>query len=311
MFTGSLRAFDETVRLGSIRKASEALGVAPSSVSRHVALLEREMGTTLFDRRARGVELTHAGRLVADYARAVLSEYDALRTDLDDVRGSQRRLVRLAVVESVAHYGPIGAISNFLNQHPTVTFSVRVMPAPRVIEAVRQGQCDAGVTFCAAPTPDIAVLESLPEPIVLAIRADHAIAEQPELDIQDLKGLPLALPDSDFGVRQVVDQAAAAAGFQIHPVLSSNVFDTLRDFARLGAGGAVLPLRAALARESEEVLAIIPLTGKPFTDARIDIVVGNRRLPRLIRTFVTRLIDEIGRLDGRDDQPNAIRLPRP
>jgi len=54
MFSASLRAFDETVRAGSIRKASEALGVAPSSVSRHIALLEREMGTTLFDRKARG-----------------------------------------------------------------------------------------------------------------------------------------------------------------------------------------------------------------------------------------------------------------
>ena len=83
MFSGSLRAFDETVRAGSIRKASEILGVAPSSVSRHIAMLEREIGTALFDRRSRGVVLTFAGRMVADYARSVLVPwhrgFDSLR----------------------------------------------------------------------------------------------------------------------------------------------------------------------------------------------------------------------------------------
>ncbi len=72
MFSGSLRAFDETVRTGSIRKASEALGIAPSSVSRQIAILETQIGTTLFHRRAGGLEITHAGQLVADYARSVL-----------------------------------------------------------------------------------------------------------------------------------------------------------------------------------------------------------------------------------------------
>jgi DNA-binding transcriptional LysR family regulator len=48
VFSGSLRAFDETVRSGSIRKASEVLGVAPSSVSRHIAILERKLGLPCF-----------------------------------------------------------------------------------------------------------------------------------------------------------------------------------------------------------------------------------------------------------------------
>jgi DNA-binding transcriptional LysR family regulator len=52
MSLGPLRAFVETVRAGSIRKASEVLRVAPSSVSRHIAILENEMGTALFIRRA-------------------------------------------------------------------------------------------------------------------------------------------------------------------------------------------------------------------------------------------------------------------
>jgi DNA-binding transcriptional LysR family regulator len=72
MFPGPLRAFHEAVQAGSIRKASEKLGLAPSSVSRQIAILEHLMGTALFNRSLGGVELTHAGALVAEYAKATV-----------------------------------------------------------------------------------------------------------------------------------------------------------------------------------------------------------------------------------------------
>jgi DNA-binding transcriptional LysR family regulator len=294
LFSGSLRAFDETVRTGSIRKASEVLGVAPSSVSRHIAILEAQIGTALFHRRAGGLEITHAGQLVADYARSVLIGYDTLKSDLDDIRGVQRRLLKLAVVESVAHYGPIEALKKFRDGYPTVSFDVRLMPAPQIVEAVRRGQFDIGVAFCVEPSQDIITLASVPEPIVLVVRADHPLAEATQVELPQISSLPLALPGVDFGVRQILDRASAGAGLQLQPVLSSNVFETLRDFVRLGAGAAILPMRAVAQREGAEELRMIPLVGAAFRDATLDIIVlRKRRLPRVVKAFVERLIQEI------------------
>lgn len=295
MFHGCLRAFVETVRAGSIRKASEVLRVAPSSVSRHIAILEHEMGTALFNRRAGGVELTHAGKLVAEYADSVLVDYDTLRTDLNDMRGTQRRMIRLALVESVAAYGPINAIGEFFEKYPTVSFNVRLMPAPRVTEAVIQGQCDIGVSFCTQPDPELLTLSRIPEPIVLVVRTDHALAAAPEADLADITAMPLALPDVDFGVRQIIDRASAVRGFRFAPVLTSNVFGTLRDFVRCGAGAAILPKRAVVRDEQAGNLKTIPLIGSMFCDATIDVVVlRKRRLPRVVKSFVDILIADIG-----------------
>jgi DNA-binding transcriptional LysR family regulator len=294
MFSGSLRAFDETVRTGSIRKASEVLRVAPSSVSRHIAILERQMGTALFYRRAGGLELTHAGSLVAAYARSVLVDYDTLRTDLDDIRGTQRRLVKLALVESVASYGPISAVGTFLQKFPTVSFSILLMPAPRVLEAVRQDQCDVGLAFCVEPDPEILTLASLREPIVLLVPAKHALATAKQVELKELKGLNLALPDADFGVRQIFDKACAASGLYFPPVLSSNVFETLRDFVRCGAGVAVLPQRAVARQERSGEFKAVPLAGAAFRDTHIDLIVlRSRRLSRVLKTFIDALIKEI------------------
>lgn len=294
MFSGSLRAFDETVRTGSIRKASEVLGVAPSSVSRHIAILEAQIGTALFHRRAGGLQITHAGQLVAEYARSVLMGYDTLRSDLDDIRGVQRRLLRLAVVESVAHYGPIEALKKFRDGYPTVSFEVRLMPAPQIVEAVRGGQFDIGVAFCVEPAEDIVTLASVPEPIVLVVRADHPLALARQVELRDCVALPLALPGVDFGVRQILERASGAAGLLLQPVLSSNVFETLRDFVRLGAGASILPMRAVSQRAGAEDLRMIPLLGAAFRDATIDIIVlRKRRLPRVVKSFVDLLIQEI------------------
>ncbi len=299
MYSASLRAFDEAVRAGSIRKASEALGVAPSSVSRHIALLEREMGTSLFERSAGGVCLTHAGELVARYARASLMDFDALRTDLDDLRGTQRRLLRLAVVESVAPYGPIGAIVHFRERYPAVSFNVRLAPAPRVIDLVREGQCDIGMTFCAQPDPDILVVGSIPEPIMLVVREDDPMAALAQVEVDDIAKLGLALPDLDFGIRQILDRAAAARGLRLDPILSSNVFETLRAFVRRGLGAAVLPLRAAGRPGGlASGLKAIPFKEPAFRDASIDLIVlRNRRLPRVVNEFLQALTNEVGQPD--------------
>lgn len=308
MFSGSLRAFDEAVRAGSIRKASEKLGVAPSSVSRHIAILEQQIGTPLFHRRAGGIELTPAGKLVADFARSVLLEYDTLRTDLDDFRGMQRRLLRVALVESVAHSGPINAIAAFLDRHQTGSFNVRLMPAPQVMEAVREGNCDVGVTFCAEADPAIVTMARVQEPIVLVVHAGHKLAAAARVDLRDIADLPVALPDSDFGVRQILDRECAVNGFRLAPALSSNVFETLRDFVRLGAGVAILPLRAVSRREGIEELRIIPLVGSMFSEATVDVIVlRKRRLPRITKVFVEMLIQEITRTEG----PTSVSHDKP
>lgn len=294
MFHTALRAFDETVRAGSIRKASESLGVAPSSVSRHIAILERQIGTALFERRADGVDLTHAGELVAEFIRKLLLDYDTLRGDLDDVRGVRRRLVRIASVESIAASAPMSAVHKFNARYPTISFNIRLMPAPAVAEAVREGQCDIGLGYCAAVDADIFPLARIPEPIRLAVHPGHIFADRSEVALEELSTIPLALPDADFGTRRMIDVAAGRLGVRLEPILTSNDFEVLRSFVRSGSGASLLPMRAIVARDGNGVLRAVPVTEPSFREATIDLIMlRRRRLPRVLQDFVEALSKEI------------------
>src|SRR5487761_2048290 len=102
----ALRYFTETLRLGSIRRASEVLHVTPSAISRQIALLEQNFGAPLFERHALGMRLTAAGEVFARQAHSTLRDFDRLRSDLDDLQNLRRGVVRISSME--------GAVSGLL-----------------------------------------------------------------------------------------------------------------------------------------------------------------------------------------------------
>jgi DNA-binding transcriptional LysR family regulator len=292
MFPSELRAFHAVAQSGSIRKASELLEIAPSSVSRKVALLEHHIGTTLLDRTSGGVKLTHAGSLVAEYARTVILDYDSLRADLNDWRGSRRKLIRVEAVESIVSGGLLEAVAAFRTKYDAVSFRLTVVPAPQVVEDVRRGECDLGVTFCCPPQPDIVKVASIPEPIVLVVPNDHPLAGVKSVTLNDLEGSSLALPDVTFGVRRILDRAAQEAGLAatLNPALSSNMFEALREFVRCGAGIAILPYRAVMRESARNSLKVIPIDHPALREATIDVITLRKHHPaRIVANFIDQL----------------------
>lgn len=289
MFPDPLRAFHEAVQAGSIRKASDKLGLAPSSVSRQIAILEHLMGTPLLSRSLGGVVLTHAGAMVAEYAKTTVLDFDTLRTDLDELKGS-RGLIRVALVESVVSSGPVGAAAEFRTAFPAVSFEFRVLPARQVIEAVQEKQCEIGITFCAEPGPDIVHEAKLAEPLMLVVAQGHPLADERLLTVADLEGLPMALPDRDFGVRRLIEHATRSVGVELAPVVSSNSFEVLRAFAASGAGATILPRRAVAPHAAAAGLASIQLDHPNLQESTLDVIrLKQWRLPRIARLYLDQL----------------------
>ena len=271
--------------------------MAPSSVSRKVALLEHQIGTMLLERTPNGVALTHEGMMVAEYARSVVLDYDSLRADLNGARGSRNKLLRLEVVESIVSGGLIDAVAEFRKKFDAVLFRITIVPAPQVVQDVQRGECDVGITFCCPPQPDILTLANIPEPITLAVSKHHPLAEAERITLQDLKGVPLALPDITFGVRRIFDRAIQEAGLtsDLVPAVTSNSFEALRDFVRCDAGAAILPYRAMLRESTYSWLKTVIIEHPSFTKTTIDVIaLRKRRLPRIVSNFIELLIDTLG-----------------
>ena len=269
------------------------------------------MGTSLLSRAAGKVVLTHAGALVAEYASSAVMNFDTLRHDLNDLRGS-RGLIRVAMVESIASSGPVEAAARFRQAHPGVTFEFSVMPALAVIEAIAAQTADIGIGFCAETSDEIVHEAAILEPLMLVLRHDHPMAKQSPLKLSDLEGLDLALPDQKFGLRRLLDRAARRLNVSIAPVMVSNSFEALRAFVRSGGGATVLPMRAVGADQSRELVAI-PIEDPELSHTTLDVIhLKAWRMPRIIRLYMAELRRTLAEQDvlTRDDRDEQVRLDR-
>jgi DNA-binding transcriptional LysR family regulator len=236
----ALRYFLETVRLGSIRRASETLHVAPSAVSRQVALLEENFGAPLFERHASGVRLTPAGELFARQARSTLRDLERLQSEIDDLQNLRRGLVRICSVE-----GMLGllnsAVEEFGRKYPGITFEVEVAGAVRALTALAQEKCDIAITFEPDPHKDVVEVHAYPDPIVAIMHPAHPLASRKRLTLRDLADQRVTLLDDTHVTTVRLNKALAAEGISVHCVLSVTQVHMAIAIARKGLAMAFGP----------------------------------------------------------------------
>jgi DNA-binding transcriptional LysR family regulator len=231
-------------------------------------VFERQFGTSLLERSPHGIELTPAGQLVADFARRTLLEYEALRADLDDLRGGGRATIRIGIVESAIGV-PLTAMQRIQPDFPGVSFRLLTLPASQVEDAVRDGLCDLGLTLNAVPTPELRAVHEVAEPVVVAVEPSHRLASRASVRLGELTGEKLAVHESDHGVRQLFERACGEQGVVLKPVLSSSSLQVLREFARRGMGAALLTRSGGVELEARGRLVLVPIDDPSLLNGRL------------------------------------------
>src|SRR5919201_1353913 len=115
-----LRVLREVAARGSFSAAAEALSFTQSAVSQQVAALERETGTMLVERGARGIRLTDAGRALVSHADAILARIEAAEEELAAIAGLRGGRLRLASFQSAGATLLPRAVAGFHHRPPQV-----------------------------------------------------------------------------------------------------------------------------------------------------------------------------------------------
>jgi DNA-binding transcriptional LysR family regulator len=228
----ALRYFLETARLGSIRRAAEVLYVAPSAVSRQIALLEQTYGMPLFERHAAGVRLTVAGEVFARQARATVRDFERLHSEIDDLQKLRRGTVRIVSVEATVASVVYRAMAEFARSYPGISYEVQVIGGIKAIATLAAEECDIAISFEPPPHPDVEEVQSLRDPIVAIMSPTHPLASRAKVTLRELANHPVALLDDSHTTRTLMDKALALEGLKLQSVLTINAVGLVAAFAR-------------------------------------------------------------------------------
>ncbi|WP_437166298.1 LysR family transcriptional regulator [Falsiroseomonas sp. E2-1-a20] len=181
-----LRYFIAVAEEGHITRAAERLGMQQPPLSQQIKLLERELGVQLFHRRARGVEMTDAGRAFLEDARATLAQLARIsETTRRVARGEQGRLC--IGVTSTGPFHPLvpRAIRAFRDACPNVALAVEECLSNELIERLRGEQIDAAFIRISLPDPAGLIVHCLgEEPMVVALPGNHDLArDRPDTSV--------------------------------------------------------------------------------------------------------------------------------
>lgn len=296
MLKTSLRYLMSVVRHGSIRAASGELNIAQSAVSRRLQALEYQVGTPLFERKPRGVELTEAGELLYDYCVKSTFAIERLYSELDELRGLRRGKVRLASMESAVPSIVCNAVDSFRRQYPNINFFVDILTSDKVLDTVRAGDVDIGLTFGGELSDDIEVVYNATEPLLASMRPEHPLAGLKTVSIQELANWPIALAPPKASSRLIFDNGCLHAGITIKPALETNSVELMHRFAVLGTGVTLLLRHAGMSSFTNNDLVAIPVAGDYFSGNVSIITLKQRKLPLAAERFLLTIREELSRL---------------
>jgi DNA-binding transcriptional LysR family regulator len=135
MDASELRIFEAVARLGGMGRAAAELNTVQSNVTARIRLLEDQLGVALFERYARGVSLTAAGRRLLPYAGRVARLLDETRRAARD-DGTPRGRLLLGSLETTAGLRLSPVLAAFAAAHPAVDLSLRTGTTCELIEEV-------------------------------------------------------------------------------------------------------------------------------------------------------------------------------
>jgi DNA-binding transcriptional LysR family regulator len=228
---------------GTFSAAAEHLNTVQSNISAHVARLERELGAPLIDR-ADG-RLTEEGTVVVARARRILSELDALVSDVaackDEVTGS----VRVGMIGTTARWLVPRLMDVAAKRHPKLRLLVVEGNTTGLEPQLASGQLDLAVLHLPVTGRDLVARLLFEEDLVLVVPDGHAMAHplQP-VTLEDLADMELLLPLPGTAFRDELDAVTRPLGITLLPAAE---IDGLRLIASLtfeGYGPAILPATA-------------------------------------------------------------------
>jgi LysR family transcriptional regulator, transcription activator of glutamate synthase operon len=259
-----LRYAEAVARHRHFTRAAEELHVAQSALSHQVRRLESELGTELFRRTSRSVELTEVGETVVARARRVLGELEALEGEVDELRGLVRGRVSIGALLPAGDLDVPALLARFSETFPGIEVTLREGTAEDMRRYLAADEVDAAFSLLAEEPPEGFAVERLSdEELVAAFPPGRGPAGK-RVTAVELARHPIVTPRSGSAIKRGLDEFFARAGEELGVSLESGDPFLLRCLVSGGFGAAVLP-RSLTAREGPplDVCGLWPAVGLP------------------------------------------------
>ena len=289
-----LRYFVAVAEAGSLTVAAEQkLHTSQPSLSRQIRDLEDEVGTQLLIRRARGIELTPAGRAFLDHARGVLSQVEAAAEAARRVAHPAKPCFSMGFLTGHELTWMPEALRILHDALPNIDVMISSQYSPLLADGLLKGRIDAAFLRRERGEPGLAFRLLIKEPLVVILPSDHRLASLKAISPRDLVGETFVIVSNTAPVlRVVIDNYLRRSGINITPAHEADHLSMGMSLIASTGGVGLLPSYAQNFLPSS--VTSRPLKGDTPT---IDLVLGYRKSNQspILKLLLSRLDELVAR----------------
>ncbi|MBB4133101.1 LysR family transcriptional regulator [Xanthomonas sp. 3075] len=236
-----LRAFCQTVRLGSVSRAAEALYVSQPAVTLQLQALERDLGVALFERSGRRLAPSREGQLLYDMALPLVESLDGLEASFrEKVRGLDAGELTIAANSSTILYLLPRIVENFRARHPEVRLTLHNAISADGTDLLREDAVDLAIGSMLDVPADLNYAPVYRFEQLLITPPDHPLASKASVSLQDLSPYPLILPPRRQVTYRLVDLIFQQARVPYTVALEVGGWEVIKQYVAMGMGISIV-----------------------------------------------------------------------
>jgi len=254
--------FYQVAKLGSFTKAAKATFRTQPALSQQIKTLEEELDCHLFERIGkRKLRLTSAGERFLTFAESILENYDSLRADLNELKGSQKGRLKIAAPFTTLYHLFPEVLKEYTERFPQVELTILDRSQQTVIELVKSGDIDFGFTVESEVPGDLATLRWKKVETALMTPMGHPLATGKRVTLRQIAKYSLILPPKDlrFTCRRMLEERFQKLGLDYQIVMESSNVELTSLYVEIGLGISFATVVKDLPALKQRKLEFLPM----------------------------------------------------
>ena len=273
----------------SITRGAERENLALAAASKRLSDLEARLGVPLFQRLARGVEPTEAGRALVRHVRSLQASLHALESEVVEFsRGVKGHLRIVANAGAISECLPPD-LAAFSQAHPQIRISLEDLTSAEIQAAVAEGRADAGIFVAPLLDNRLSCRRYRSGALAAIVPSGHALARRKQVRFEELLEHDIVGLHHGAAVHELMRAEAEGRGKPLKSRLQVRGFDAIAQLVEAGLGVAVMPAAVALRFAQLFSIKVLALS-EPWAQRDYLLAVRTQEvLPAVLQRFVDAL----------------------
>lgn len=254
-----LKYFIKAAERSNFTEAAVILNISQSTLSQQIKQLEDELDIPLFDRIAKRVYLTEAGRLFLPHAINTVRKSEDGREMIRELSDIQAGSLTIGVTYGLSQL-LISGLIRFSEKYPKIKITIEFGTSDALLKLIAESRLDFALSFVpAGQTQNYVSYPLFKSVLSLIVHKDHPFAAYEKTNVSDLTKLPLVLPVTGYSIRTFLDKVLLEANIIPDTTIEINDIDMLLKLVDTGKWCTVLMETSLFNYPS---LVAVPISGK-------------------------------------------------